>query len=182
MQIRSRLRNIPFVYSYYKKYKKYRMKIANPRISKTAILEKKSLIIIGKNVDIWEYVIIKTAKNKVIIGNNSQLNPFTVIYGGSGVEIGKNVMIAPHVMIVAGNHEYRDISIPMRDAGSYSRGKIIIEDDVWIGANAVITDAVHIKKGAIIGAGAVVTKDVAEYDVVIGIPAKKIFNRRENLK
>ena len=171
------LKSIKPIYSLYK-YVQY-LSSLKPRISKTAILKKRSLIVIGKNVDIWDYVIIKTNENNVIIGNNSQINPFTVIYGGSGVVIGENVMIAPHVMIAGGNHEYREFSKPMRFSGSYSLGKIIIEDDVWIGANTVITDAVHIGKGSIVGAGSVVTKDVKPYDVVAGIPAKVLFNRKD---
>lgn len=149
-----------------------------PRISKTAILKRKSAIIIGANVDIGDYVIIKTGDEKVIIGENSQINPFTVIYSDSGVEIGKNVMIAPHCMIAGGNHEYRDLTKPMRYAGSFTKGKIVIEDDVWIGANVVITDGVKIGRGAIVAAGAVVTKNVEPYDVVGGVPAKFIFNRQ----
>jgi len=152
------------------------------RIAKTAILKRKSAIIIGANVDIWDYVIIKTGTEKVIIGDNSQINPFTVIYSDSGVEIGDNVMIAPHCMIAGGNHEYRDLSKPMRHAGSFSMGKIIIEDDVWIGANVVITDGVRIGHGAIIAAGAVVTKNVDPFDVVGGVPARFIFNRQKYYK
>lgn len=178
-KIKKTLKTNKLIYSYYKKLKKYKMSIAKPRISNTAILEKSSLIELGQNIDIWEYVIIKTHTNKVIIGDNSQLNPFTVIYGGSGVEIGRNVMIAPHVMIAGGNHNYKDLSKPMRFAGSNSKGKIIIEDDVWIGANCVITDGVTIGKGAIVAAGSVVTQNVKEFDVVGGIPTNFFFNRLE---
>ena len=179
MSIKKYLKTIPFINAYYQGFKAYKIKHARPRIAQTAIIKKRRLVQLGKNVDILDYVIIKTGTNKVNIGNNTQINPFTVIYGGSGVEIGDNVMIAPHVMIAAGNHNFRNIDIPMRFAGSFSKGKIIIEDDVWIGANVVVTDAVRIKKGAIIAAGSVVIKDVEEYDVVAGVPAKKIFNRKD---
>lgn len=148
------------------------------RISRTAILTFRNLIRIGNNVDIGEYVIIRTAEKFVEIGDNSQLNPFTVIYGGAGVTIGKNVMIAPHVMIAAGQHEFRNLVKPMRFSGDFSKGPIFIEDDVWIGANAVILDGVKIKKGAIVAAGAVVTSDVGEYDIAAGVPARRISNRR----
>lgn len=172
-----RLKHIDLVYNSVKKMQKFFAK--RSRIAKTAILKKKSLIKIGQNVDIWDYVIIKTFKNYVTIGNNSQINPFTVIYGGSGVRIGQDVMIAPHVMIAAGNHEYKDLTKPMRFSGSTSRGAIIIEDNVWVGANSVITDGVHIGYGSIIAAGSVVTKNTNPYDVVGGVPAKFLFNRKE---
>jgi len=85
-------------------------------------------------------------------------------------------MVAPNCMIAGGNHNYSRIDKPMMFQGSNSKG-IIIEDDVWIGANSSILDGVKIGKGAIIAAGSVVTKDVCAYDIVAGVPAKKINSR-----
>ncbi len=147
-------------------------------ISKTAILKDRKLINIKKNAEIQDYVIIKTFHNPVVIGEFTQINPFTVIYGGSGVYIGDNVMIAPHCMIAAGNHDYKQIKKPMRFAGTLSKGPIIIENNVWIGANCTIVDGVKIGREAIIGANSVVTKNVAPYDIVGGVPAKIIGNRK----
>lgn len=148
------------------------------KISKTAILEKKSLIKIGVNAEIQDYVIIKTYDKEVTIGKNTQLNPYTVIYGGNGVIIGDNVMIAPHCTIVSGNHDFIQVDKPMRWAGTvYAGGPVTIEDDVWIGANCTITDGVRIGHGAVVGANSVVTKDVCAYDIVAGSPAKVIKNR-----
>ena len=113
------------------------------------------------------------------IGEYTQINPFTVIYGGSGVYIGDNVMIAPHCMIAAGDHDFKQIDLPIRHAGDLSKGPIVIEDGVWIGANVTITDGVIIGHDAVVAAGSVVTKNVSPYDIVGGIPAKKIANRRE---
>lgn len=148
-------------------------------ISKKAKLTRKRLIKIGKRTEIQEYVIIKPSKHVIQIGENTQINPFTVIYGGSGVFIGDNVMIAPHCMIASGNHDFLQIDKPMRMAGSLSKGPIIIENGVWIGANATITDGVKIGHDAVIAAGSVVTKDVAPYDIVGGVPAKIIGNRKQ---
>jgi len=155
----------------------FNMKNKKYFIDKTAVLEKRSLVKIGDFAEIKEYVIIKTYKNQVVIGKYSQLNPFTVIYGGSGVQIGDNVMIAPHCMIAAGNHDFSQTEKPMRFAGSISKGPIIIEDNVWIGANCIITDGVRIGKDSVIGANSVVTADVNPYDIVGGVPAKFIKNR-----
>ena len=66
-----------------------------------------SRVRIGKGAEIKDYVIIRTYENPVVIGEYVQINPFTVIYGGSGVQIGNNVMIAPHCMIAAGDHDFR---------------------------------------------------------------------------
>jgi len=147
-------------------------------IRPTAILEPRRLIKIGHKALICDYVIIRSPENPVVIGAFCQINPFTVIYGGSGVHIGDNVMIAPHCMIAAGDHDFRQIEKPIRFAGNLSKGPIVIEDNVWIGANCTITDGVRIGRDAVVGAGSVVTHDVAPYDIVAGVPARVIGNRR----
>ncbi|NTU98573.1 methyltransferase domain-containing protein [Candidatus Falkowbacteria bacterium] len=148
-------------------------------IHKTAILENRALITVGKGTEIKENVIIKTYDNPVTLGENVQLNPFTVIYGGSGVIVGNNVMIAPHCAIAAGNHDYKQKDLPMRFAPSISRGPIVIEDDVWIAANCTITDGVTIGRGAVVAANSVVNKNVEPFTVVGGVPARFISNRFE---
>lgn len=148
-------------------------------ISRTAIIQSKKNLIIGKRAEIQDYVIIKGTKNKVEIGKNSLINPFTVIYSGSGVKIGDNVMIAPHCMIASGNHGFKQTKTPMRFAKDISSGPIIIGDGVWIGANSVITDGVKIGYEAVIAAGSVVTNDVKPWSIVGGVPAKVIGNRKK---
>ena len=151
-------------------------------IHKTAILWNKEYITFGQDSEIWEYAIIRASKTgKVIIGSYSQIGPFTVIFGGAGVEIGNNVLIAPHCVIAAGNHDYKQTDKPMRFSGGISNGPIIIEDDVWIGANCTITDGVTIGEGAVIGANSVITHNVEPFDVVAGVPGKKISNRKKKL-
>jgi acetyltransferase-like isoleucine patch superfamily enzyme len=149
-------------------------------IHKTAQLEKKKLVIIKKGAEIKDYVIIRTYESPVAIGSYTQLNPFTVIYGGSGVYIGNNVMVGPHCMFASGNHDFKQLEKPMRFAGSVSNGPIIVEDNVWIGANCTITDGVKICNDAVIGANSVVTKDVAAFDIVAGAPARVIGNRKNH--
>jgi acetyltransferase-like isoleucine patch superfamily enzyme len=146
-------------------------------VAKTAIIENKKLVIIKNFAEIKDYVIVRTYENPIVIGEYTQLNPFTVIYGGSGVYIGNNVMIAPHCMIAAGDHNYKQTTKPMRFADSISKGPIYIEDNVWIGANCTITDGVHIGKDAVVAANSVVIRDVAPYEIVGGVPAKMISNR-----
>lgn len=150
----------------------------NPYIDSTAQLEKKNLIDIGKFAEVKDYVIIRTDSNPVTIGEYTQINPFTVIYGGSGIYIGKNVMIAPHCMIASGNHDFKQIDKPIRFAGNLSKGPIIIEDNVWIGANSTITDGVKIGKDAVVGANSVVTKDIEPYSIVGGVPARILGFRK----
>ena len=99
-------------------------------------------------------------------------------YSGLGVDsriglvkIGKDVMMGPEVMIISANHMYSDLKRPMRVQGWVSEA-VIIEDDVWIGARAIILRGRRIGRGSIIGAGSVVTTDVPQYAVVGGNPAR----------
>ena len=81
-------------------------------------------------------------------------------------------------MIAAGNHDYKQTSTPMRFAGTLTRGPITIADDVWVGANCTIADGVTIGTGAVIGANSLVTKDVQPFDIVVGVPAVVVSNRK----
>lgn len=94
----------------------------------------------------------------------------------AGVFIGKNVMIAPNVVIVAFNHGFNNVEIPMVKQNN-SEAPVIIEDDVWIASNCTISKGVRIGKGSIVGANSFVNKDVPAYSIVGGVPAKFIRSR-----
>jgi acetyltransferase-like isoleucine patch superfamily enzyme len=100
------------------------------------------------------------------------------LYGTGGIRVGNYVRIAAHNVIVASSHQYGSTEIPIKQQGFSAKG-IVIEDDVWIGAGCRILDGVRIGRGAIIAAGAVITKDVEPFDIVGGVPAKVIRNRVE---
>jgi len=111
------------------------------------------------------------------IGNHLRLNVNVFIAASHGtISIGNNVALGPNVVIRAANHSANKGRL-INEQG-HVVGKVIIEDDVWIGSNAVILRNVRVGKGSIIGAGAVVTKDVAPYSIVAGIPAVKISERK----
>ncbi|MCK4788977.1 MAG: acyltransferase [Desulfobacteraceae bacterium] len=95
------------------------------------------------------------------------------------IKIGNDVMIGSDVIILTQNHKFDRLDIPMRQQRYRPRELVVIDDDVWIGTRVIILPGVHIGKGAIVGAGAVVTKDVAEYAIVGGNPAKVIKFRRK---
>jgi galactoside O-acetyltransferase len=113
------------------------------------------------------------------VGNRVNVNTNVRIDAAEKGEIiiGNDVLIGPNVVIRASNHVYDRLDIPIREQG-HSGGRIVIEDDVWIGANAVITPNVTIGKGAVVAAGAVVVHNVDPYDIVGGVPAKTIANRK----
>lgn len=110
------------------------------------------------------------------IGNNCSVNT-NVQFGASAGKliVGDNVSIAPNVVIRVANSGMRRDALMKDQAHTY--GEIIIEDDVWIGSNAVITSGVTLAKGTVVGAGAVVTKSTEPYSIVGGVPAKKIGER-----
>lgn len=114
-------------------------------------------------------------------GVNIELGDFSSLNHGAWISndtvIGRDVMMGPYVMMLSGSHNFERIDIPMREQGAPGRRPIIIGDDVWIGAKAIILPGVHIGSHSIIGAGSVVTKDVAPYSIVGGSPAKLIKMR-----
>ncbi len=110
-------------------------------------------------------------QSHITIGKNCLIGEYSVIRGQGGVTIGDRVYTSPFTQIIAVNHVFDDPKRPFVEQGITAEG-IVIEDDVWLGASAVVTDGVRIGKGAVVAAGAVVTKDVAPHTVVGGIPAK----------
>ena len=114
--------------------------------------------------------------SSVEIGDNSGIGIRAQINGK--VVIGKNVMMGPDVCIFTRNDAYARTDIPMNAQGFDIEKPVVIEDDVWIGARVIILPGVRIGTGAIIGAGAVVTKDVPAYAVVGGNPAQILKMRR----
>jgi acetyltransferase-like isoleucine patch superfamily enzyme len=109
----------------------------------------------------------------ISIGCDSLIGEYSVIRGQGGVTIGDRVYTSPFVQIIAVNHVFDDPDRPFVEQGITAQG-IVIEDDVWIGSSAIITDGVQVRRGAVIAAGAVVTQDVPAHTVVGGVPAKVI--------
>ena len=107
------------------------------------------------------------------IGRNGLISEFNVLRGQGGITIGDNVYTAPLVQILAVNHVYDDPTRPIIEQGITAEG-IVIEDDAWIGAGAIILDGVRVGRGAVVAAGAVVSADVPAHTVVGGIPARVI--------
>jgi len=133
----------------------------------------------GRNINVKRGVHFGTGRD-VEIGNNSDIGLNAYITGiGAGGEliIGDNVIMGPEVVILTLGHYYNDINTPINQQG-YFATKVIIEDDVWIGTRVIILPGVKIGKGSIVGAGAVITKDVPPYTVVGGVPAKIIKRRK----
>jgi acetyltransferase-like isoleucine patch superfamily enzyme len=150
------------------------------KISKWADIEdsvKGSLIKIEAGVIIDSFVKIKPAggTGNLKIGKNTTINSGTVIYTGNGVDIGADVLIAANCTIAPVNHEFKSRNMKIIDQRFQpERGGIVIEDDVWIGANTVILDGSFLRKGCVVGANSLVNTYLEEYSINIGSPAKKV--------
>lgn len=131
----------------------------------------------GENVSIHPGVYLLNPQN-LSIGNNVSIHPMCYFECGpkGSICIGNNVSIAHAVTILSVSHNYNDLEIPIKDQG-IRQGKVIIDDNVWIGAKSTILIDKHIETGAVIGANSVVTRAVNKNEVVVGIPNKVIKKR-----
>ena len=155
---------------------------ASANVSKKAVLDTHTYgngsIRIGANSRIFEFAVLSCCGGAIQIGENSTVNPFCVLYGHGGLQIGNGVRIAAQTVMIPANHKFVSTDRPIYQQGLTKKG-IVIEDDVWIGAGCKILDGVTIGKGSVIGAGSVVTKSVAPYSVMVGVPAKPLYNRKD---
>lgn len=112
----------------------------------------------------------------ITVGDNVNLGMgATMIAALSEIKIGNNVMFGPEVMVIGGGHNMETVGLPMaavRDKRPGDDLGVVIEDDIWIGARAIILRGVTVGRGSVIGAGAVVTSDVPRYAIVAGCPAR----------
>ncbi len=130
----------------------------------------------GKNLTILSSCKFYHA-NKITIGNNTIISSGTVINGAGQIKIGNNVLIGPGVYIWSQNHNFSDKKKIIKEQG-YVFKSVSIGDDVWLGANAIVLPGIEIGTGAVVSAGAVVTKNLLPYTVYMGYPARKIGIRK----
>lgn len=116
---------------------------------------------------------IEAIGGKINIRNNCFFNNGIKIVSMCEIEIGNNCLFGPGVLIYDHDHKFKEKNSLIREQG-FKKEKVVIEDDVWIGANVVITRGVTIGKHSVIGANSVVTKNISEYTVVAGNPASLI--------
>lgn len=131
--------------------------------------------LLGKNIVLYENGWIEYP-HRLEIDCNTSINRNFFINARGQISIGKNVLIGPYVIIYSTNHIFDNTCMSINEQGQ-TEEPVIIEDDVWIGARSVILPGVIIGKGAVIAAGAVVTKNVEPYSIVGGVPAKFIKYR-----
>ena len=146
------------------------------------ISNKGSRIHFGNSVSIDHGVDIRAYDQPggdITIGEDTYIGPYVCMAGPGFIKIGKDCMIASHSSLYANNHIFADPNKLFREQGVSTVG-IVIEDDCWVGSGVRVLDGVTIGKGSVIGAGAVVTRDIPTYSIAVGVPAKVIGKRGEN--
>lgn len=135
---------------------------------------------IGDDSTIEDYSTINNGVGDIHIGERTRIGMGNVLIGP--VTIGNDVMFAQNVVLSGLNHGFEDVTIsPSKQP--ISKSPILVEDEVWIGANVTVTAGVKLGKHSVIGSGSVVTKDVPSYSVAVGNPARVIkkFNFEKKL-
>lgn len=160
----------------------YRLPISNSNVNIgqrkiRAFLTKKIITHMGINVNVE-----KGARfaDDISIGDYSGLGINSFV--GSGTQIGSHVMMGPDCLIYTQQHECSSTEVTMDQQGMTMVKPVTIEDDVWLGARVIIMPGVTIGKGSVVGAGAVVTKDIPEYSVAVGVPARVVKSRKGEQK
>jgi acetyltransferase-like isoleucine patch superfamily enzyme len=148
---------------------KSRMRNANPKIR------------IAKSTWIDPTAIINPESGWIEIGNNSTVNEFCALHGFGGIKIGNGVRIGCHTVIHSVQHHFERLDMPIWKQSTHAE-PIVIEDDVWIGANCTILSGVKIGTHSVIGAHSLVTKDIPPYSVAYGVPAKVHRSRKSDVK
>lgn len=142
--------------------------------------ERGTRIVIGSHSQVYDYVVIRAVggTGDITIGAHCYINPHCVLYSGSGITLGDYVLIGPGCSIVPVNHSIDRTDIVIRKQGFMpSRGGVVVEDDVWIGANCVLLDGTHIGSGTVIAAGSVVSGRIEGGSVWGGNPCRMLRKR-----
>lgn len=134
---------------------------------------------LGTNSTIEDFCTINNGVGAILIGHDTRIGIANVLIGP--VTVGNHVILAQNIVMSGLNHGYEDIHLPIHKQ-PVTTAPIIIEDDCWIGANAVITAGVTIGKHSVIAGGAVVTKNIPPFSVAVGNPARVIKQYNFELK
>lgn len=139
--------------------------------------ERRGRVEIGNGVLIGKGAEIRTHAGTIILKDNVNIGSECLVTSTNRLHIGKDCLLAARCYIGGTQHRFNRRDLPIDRQPVDDRGGIYIDDDVWIGAYAIVVDGVTIGKGSVIGAGSVVTKDIPPYTVAAGVPAEMIRKR-----
>lgn len=134
-------------------------------------------VLLGDGVILSRNCVVQGKTGSVVLEDRVDVGCNTVFSSVAGIHVGEATIIAGNCYIGGGRYFHSDPEVPIMDQGGYSHGPIGIGPMSWIGAGAIILDGVTIGRGVIVGAGSVVTKDVPDFGVVAGVPARLLRTR-----
>lgn len=134
---------------------------------------------IGDKTVISKGCVIQAKTGPLTMGAECDIGAHVIISSVGGINMANNVLIAGNCYIGGARYNLDSLQTPIMYQGIYSRGPITIGEGTWIGASATILDGVSIGRSCVIGAGSLVTKDIPDYSIAVGSPAKVIKNRME---
>lgn len=157
----------------------YRFRAKNLRLDRNVQIEGYRALRCGENVTLFQgSQYVGRYDNPIYIGEGTHIGGGSTISGLGEIKIGAGCAISSGVQIYSISHDLsQSTTTPILN--SVVKKRVLIGDDVWIGANAVVLPGISIGNHAVIGAGAVVTKDVDSWAIVAGVPARKIGDRRQ---
>lgn len=134
-------------------------------------------LILGRWLHLGVDTALRCHEGTLSVGDKSVLGRGVSVNCYLDVEIGASSLFADDIYVSDFDHKYADLTMPIKDQG-ISKARVRIEPDVWIGTKATVTSGVVIGQGAVVGANAVVTRDLPAYSVSVGVPARVIRDRR----
>lgn len=138
--------------------------------------EREGRIEIGSSCELRSFARLEADTGHIMLGDRCSVNPFCFLNGFGGLTIGNDVRIASNAVLLSSSHRHDDVDVSMHSQG-VERRPTVIEEDVWIGAHVVVTGGVRIGAHSIIGAGAIVLKDIPPFSVAAGVPARVVRAR-----
>ncbi len=149
------------------------------RIGRSVVFERGAMvfhpenILIGENVYVGHYAILKAYhRNMMEIGDGTWIGQMAFLHSAGGIVIGRDVGIGPRVTILTSSHALKDRKWPILHQDLHF-APVVLEDGCDIGAGSTLLPGIRVGKGAQVGAGSVVTRDVPAYAVVSGVPARR---------
>jgi len=135
-----------------------------------------SRIVLEDDVYISRYCALRSGFGEIHIDEQVSIGEGSFVDGNGGIEIGKDSLLARGVVLLTGNHIYKNREVPIRFQGTET-AKVKIGQDVWLGAHVVVLPGMTIGGGSVIASGAVVTKDIPDYSLAVGVPARVVGKR-----
>ena len=134
-------------------------------------------IYLGEGSRIASHAMLLAYGGMIRLGKRCSINPFSILYGPGGLEIGDDVLIAAHCVLIPAEHNFSDPARTIKAQGVQSEG-IVIGNDVWLGAGVRVLDGVVIGSGTVVGAGSVVTHSLPPNSIAYGVPARVVGQRQ----